>query len=173
MLTTSNPNGVLRDVAAQAARGGGVGVRGIEEPLPLDGIVQIPQDHAWLDDRDQIVPVDLLDAGHGPRVEHDSTCGGHRSPGSTRPTRSRRHGDAGLLGHPEDGHQIVDPIGVDDQIRHLAHGLGLVANVALAGVPIRSHLGAAEQTIEQDPRPLDALSGDAFDGRAEREHAAA
>ncbi len=83
--------GVLRDVAADRAGTARGRVRRIEEACRLGRILQRLRHDARLDDREEIVPVELEDPVHGAEVERDAALGRQRSARKAGPGALGRH----------------------------------------------------------------------------------
>jgi len=107
VLEGARPAGVLRDVAAERARGQRRRIGREEEARRLDGVLQLERDHARLDDGDEIVGVDLAHLGHALGREHDAAARRQAAAGHAGAGAARRDRDAMLARQAQRRHHVV------------------------------------------------------------------
>ena len=101
VLQAVRPARVLRDVAADRARGLGRRVRGVVEALTCRRGGELRVDDARLEDRAPVGRVDLEDAVHPRGPDHHGAVQWHGPPGKPRP-RPARHDREAEAGHLRD-----------------------------------------------------------------------
>ena len=124
VLEGARSAGALGDVAADGAFRQAGRIGRIEQAVRLDRVVQIAGDHVGLDDREQVLGVDLEDAVEAGHRQHDAAAHRHRSAGVAGAGATHDQRRAGLVAQPGDGGDLGDRSGRDHDVGRVAAAAG-------------------------------------------------